>query len=333
VGNEAGALATEPPLASLRRGPVPARIGNVRVGTASWTDKTLIDSETFYPPGVSTAAARLRYYARHFPVVEVDATFYALPSARNAAAWVERTPEDFSFGVKAFAAMTGHPFVPARLPAEIRAAVPHRAASERSIYVRDLPAEAVDEIWRQFRAGIEPLRTAGVLGYVLLQFPKWFLRSRQNTAHIEACAERLSGYPVAVEFRQPSWLAEQHAAATLDFLRRNDLIYVSVDEPQGTRASVPPVAAATSKDLAVVRFHGRNSGSWDRPGVGVQERFRHLYSEQELAGWSPRIAALASKAREVHVLMNNCHRHYGVQNAKDLAAILARDSAVASTGG
>ena len=317
------ALGAEPPLAALRKGPVPARIANVRIGTASWTDTSLIESATFYPPGVVKAEDRLRYYARHFPVVEVDATFYALPSARNAAAWVERVPDDFSFGVKAFAAMTGHPFVPARLPSDLRTALAPDVARRQRVYARELPSGVCDEIWRRFHDGIAPLNQAGILGYVLFQFPKWFPRGRATMAYIEECVRRLPGHRIAVEFREPSWLAEAHAEATLDFLRQRGLVYVSVDEPQGTRASVPPVAAATADDLAIVRFHGRNTAAWDRPGVGVGERFRYLYSDRELGEWRPRIAHLAGQAREVHVLMNNCHRHYAVQNAKDLAVILA----------
>lgn len=319
----AAVLDAEPPLAALRKGPIPARVANVCVGTASWTDKSLIESATFYPPGVASAEDRLRYYARHFPVVEVDSTFYAPPSARNATAWVERTPSDFSFGVKAFAAMTGHPFAPSRLPSDLRAALTSDVARRPRVYARELPSEVRDEIWRRFRDGIAPLKEAGILRYVLFQFPKWFPCGRANRAYIEECQRRLPDHPLAVEFREPSWLTEAHADATLGFLRHHGLIYVSVDEPQGTRASVPPVAAVTADDLAVVRFHGRNAASWDRPGVGVGERFRYLYSEPELSEWRPRIAHLAGRSREVHVLMNNCHRHYAVQNAKDLAGILA----------
>src|SRR5206468_8837441 len=98
-------LRDPPALASLARGPEPARVGNVRVGTASWTEKTLLASRTFYPPAANTAERRLRYYAAHFPVVEVDATYYALPSSESARAWAERTPPDFAIGVKAYAAL------------------------------------------------------------------------------------------------------------------------------------------------------------------------------------------------------------------------------------
>ena len=121
-------------------------------------------------------------------------------------------------------------------------------------------------------------------------------------------------------------MAEARRERTLDFLRRGGFVYVSVDEPQGTRASVPPVAAPTSDVLAVVRFHGRNTAAWDKPGVGTAERFGYAYRDDELREWLPRIRHLAARTRQVHVLMNNCHRHYAVQNAKDLAALLAEAS-------
>jgi uncharacterized protein YecE (DUF72 family) len=310
-----------PPLAALGIGPMPARIGNVRIGTASWTERTLLDSGEFYPPSVKSPADRLRYYARHFPVVEVDATFYALPAERMATLWAERVPEDFVFGVKAFAALTQHPFVPARLPADLRGALGVDLARQPRVYARELPAEVIAEIWRRFVIALAPLNDAGLLGYVLLQFPKWFPRSRTSLAYLELCIERLP-YPLAIEFRDPSWLAAECAARTFEFLRQHRLAYVSVDEPQGTGASVPPIAEATSDDLAVVRFHGRNVEAWNRPGVGTVEKFGYRYTPDELREWRPRIEALAHRARAVHVLMNNCRGSYAVQNAKELALLL-----------
>ena len=301
---------------------MPARVANVRVGTASWTERTLLESGSFYPPSITTPADRLRYYARHFPVVEVDATFYALPAERMAKAWVERVPPDFLFGVKAFAALTQHPFVPARLPPDLRAALGPALARRPRLYPRDLPAEVGEEIWRRFAAALAPLRDAGMLAYVLLQFPKWFPRSRTSLAYLESCAERLR-HPLAIEFRDPSWLVEDRAARTFDFLRARGLAYVSVDEPQGTPASVPPIAEATSDELAVVRFHGRNVDVWNRPGVSVVEKFGYCYPPAELREWQPRIERLAGRARTVLVLMNNCRSHYAVQNAKELATMLA----------
>jgi uncharacterized protein YecE (DUF72 family) len=319
-------IAAPPPEAALDCGPKPARVGNVRVGTASWTEKTLLASRTFYPPAANSAERRLRYYAAHFPVVEVDATYYALPSAENARAWAERTPADFAIGVKAYAALTQHPFEPARLPRDLGADLPRDLRARRSVYPRDLAPSVVEEIWRRFHAALEPLRAAGKLAYVLFQMPKWFTPARESHAFLETVPARLPACTVAVEFRQAGWMTEERRARTLEFLRRNGLVYVVVDEPQGTRASVPPVAATTADALAVVRFHGRKTATWDRPGVSTTERFGYLYRPDELRDWVPRIRDLAGHARAVHVLMNNCYRDHAVRNAKELAGFLAEEA-------
>jgi uncharacterized protein YecE (DUF72 family) len=298
-------------------------IGEIRVGTASWTEKTLLESGAFYPASVRTPEARLRWYAGRFGVVEIDATYYALPSARNAAAWAERTPPDFRFGVKAFAAMTGHPVEPRRLDRDLAAALPPALRAARSIEARMLPPEVVDEIWRRFRANLEPLVAARKLAYVLVQMPPWFHPSSAALDTLEAAAARLPGITCAIEFREAGWLAAPRATQTFAWLRDHGLVYVCVDEPQGTRASVPPLAEATSDALAVVRFHGRRAETWTRPGVSTTERFRYHYPRAELAEWVPRLRALARHSRSVLALMNNCYRDYATRNAQDLAELLA----------
>ncbi|HLK12552.1 MAG TPA: DUF72 domain-containing protein [Candidatus Binatia bacterium] len=313
-----------PPAATLRGGPVPARVGNVLVGTASWTERTLLESGAFYPPQVRTAERRLRYYARHFPVVEVDASYYALPQPRTAAAWVERTPPGFVFGVKAFAALTGHPIERARLDRDLQVALPRLPR----LYPRDVPADVLEAIWQRFRAALAPLRAAGKLAYVLLQMPPWFVPSHESDAVLDDAARRLPDVQVAVEFRAAGWLAERRRARTLAALGERGFTYVCVDEPQGTRASVPPVAAVTSPALAVVRFHGRRRETWDRRGVSTTERFDYLYSAAELAEWVAPIRRLAAETRTVCVLMNNCRRESAVRNAKELAELLAKAGGV-----
>jgi uncharacterized protein YecE (DUF72 family) len=301
------------------------------VGTASWTEKTLLESRAFYPPRVRTPEQRLRYYARHFPMVEIDASYYAIPSVRNAEAWATRTPADFTFGVKAYAALTRHPFEPRRLDRELQAELPSVLRHEPRLYPRDVPAAVLDAIWDRFRAALEPLRAAGKLGYVLFQMPPWFGPTAEHRGYLEEVRARLPRLPVAVEFRQPLWMGDRLRERTLGFLRDRALLYVAVDEPQGTRASVPPVAEATSEAAAVVRFHGRRAETWTRPGVGTTERFRYLYRVDELREWVPRIHALARDVGRVYVAMNNCYREYGMQNAKDLADLLADERQSSTT--
>lgn len=299
-----------------------ARVGDVWIGTASWTERTLLESGAFYPATVKTAADRLRYYARHFPVVEVDATYYALPVARTAAAWADRTPATFRMGVKAFAAMTGHPIEPKRLPADLRRALPADRREVRSLRSADLPRELREEIWTRFRDALTPLRAAGKLAYVLIQLPPWSRPSGAATRYLESLGARLPGDVVAVEFREATWMDEAHRDETSGRLRGLGLAYVCVDEPQGTPASVPPIAVATREDVAVVRFHGRRRETWTRQGVGTTERFRYRYAPAELGEWVPRLRALARASHRVYALMNNCHGDSAVQGGKDLARLL-----------
>jgi uncharacterized protein YecE (DUF72 family) len=290
-------------------------MGQVQVGTASWTDRTLLESG-WYPPEADTPERRLRYYARQFGLVEVDATYYALPAEQAAAAWAARTPAGFTFNVKAFSLFTQHPTRVAALPKDLRPAA-EKTGKDR-VYLKDMDPAVVDEAWQRFLSALEPLRQAGKLGAILLQFPPWFPISRARKEYILACAQRAAPRRVCVEFRNPTWMTPDNQRETLDFLAGHQLPYVCVDMPQGHRDSIPPVLAATS-DLAVVRLHG-HSQKWD--SKDIHERFGYRYTDGELNEWAPRIAALARDAQDTHVLFNNCYRDYAQANARQLAGLL-----------
>jgi len=294
----------------------------IRVGSCSWTDPTLIKHSDFYPKGVRTPEQRLRCYSQRFPIVEVDATYYRLPDEATAAAWDERTPAGFVFDIKAYALLTLHPAPAKSLPVDVREAVPEEARQKRNLYLRDLPAELQAEVWQRFTAGLRPLHEAGKLGAVLLQFPPWVFPSHESRDHIEAARHILSDYRVAVEFRHGSWVNDKNRERTLDFLREQRASYVCVDEPQGFRTSVPPLLAVTNPDLAVVRFHGHNAETWQAKGINASERFRYLYSQEELEGWRPKLEDLSKQAHDTHALMNNCYRDYSMRNAAQLADLL-----------
>jgi uncharacterized protein YecE (DUF72 family) len=294
----------------------------VRFGTASWTDPTMTVPGVFYPQGISSAEERLRFYAGQFPVVEVDATYYALPNRRTAEAWVERTPDHFVFDIKAHALMTGQPTEVARLPKAIREELPGELAEKKRIYRKDMPAELLDAVNAQFREALEPLVEAGKLGAVFVQFPKWVFPSNEARELILETRQRLD-LPIAVEFRHGSWFNEKNAERTVKFLQDNKIPYVAVDEPQGFKSSVPPVVISTNDDLAVFRFHGRNKESWEKKDIPPSERFRYLYDEDELADWTPKIAAIAKQTKQTHVVYNNCYSNYGTTNAREAARLLA----------
>jgi uncharacterized protein YecE (DUF72 family) len=292
-------------------------MAEILVGTASWTDKTLIESGRFYPRTATSAEARLRYYAAQFPLVEIDSTYYALPAERTAALWAERTPPGFVFNVKAFRLFTGHPAQLSSLPADLR-------GMKERVYYRDLSTEVQGELWHRFRAGIEPLRRAGKLGAVLLQFAPWFVFGRESLAHIERCAAMLAGLQLAVEFRNKSWFGEKTRRRTLEFEREHGLAHVVVDEPQGFPSSVPQVWEVTSPELALVRLHGRNRETWAKKGLAsAAERFDYLYTARELEALAAPVKTLAAGARRVHVLFNNCHGDKAQRNAAQFRALLA----------
>jgi uncharacterized protein YecE (DUF72 family) len=298
-------------------------MGDITVGTASWTDRTLIESG-WYPREASTPAKRLQYYARQFPLVEVDSTYYALPAERTAASWAERTPAAFVFNVKAFSLFTQHPTRISALPADLReAAEAAQDDGKATVYLRNLKDPAVaDQAWDRFLAALEPLRQAGKLGAILLQFPQWFPISRSNKDYIRACAERVAPRRVCVEFRNHTWMTPDNQQETLGFLSEHRLAYVCVDMPQGYPSSIPPVVAATS-DLAVVRLHG-HSEHWD--SKDIHERFGYRYTEKELREWAPKIRGLAEEADTTNVLFNNCYRDYAQTNAQRLAELLSASS-------
>jgi uncharacterized protein YecE (DUF72 family) len=271
---------------------------------------------------VNSADERLRYYSEQFPLVEVDATYYALPRREQAKLWVERTPEGFVFDIKAHALMTGQPTETKRLPKAIRDELPEELGAKTRIYGKDLPPELFDEAWKQFKEGIEPLREAGKLGAVFVQFPRWVFPSNESREQILDAKRRLDGIPLAVEFRHGSWFNEKNAERTLSFLGEHQIAYVMVDEPQGFKSSVPPVVTVTSPELAVIRFHGRNRENWEKKNIPPSERFRYLYDEDELADWAPRIQSVAKETKTTHVLMNNCFSNYGTTNARQVAELL-----------
>ena len=290
-------------------------VGDIKVGTASWTDKTLLASG-WYPAAATTPGDRLGFYAEQFPLVEVDATYYSPPNERNSQLWAERTPAGFTFNVKAFSLLTQHPTKVGAIYKDLRP-----ETTKANVYLKDFEPVVVDDIWDRFLSALVPLDAAGKLGALLFQFPQWFPIGRDNKAYILECKRRAEdrGMRICVEFRNQTWMSEGNQAETLDFLTSYGLPYVVVDMPQGYASSIPPVVAATSADLAVVRFHG-HSDKWT--SRDIYERFGYLYSDKELEEWAPKVRELAGQAKETHVLLNNCYRNYAQINARQLADLV-----------
>lgn len=289
-----------------------ASVGAIKVGTASWTDRTLLASG-WYPADADTPEKRLGFYAERFGLVEVDATYYSPPAEQTAALWAARTPAGFTFNIKAFSLLTGHPTQVSKLYKDLRP-----ETEKKNVYPDDLSPQAYEEVWTRFLSALDPLVEAGKLGAVLFQFPPWFTIRRDNKQYLLEVQKRCAPLRAVFEFRHASWFAGSNRDETLEFLRRHRLPYVCVDMPQGYKNSVPPVLEATA-DLAVVRFHG-HSDKWT--SRDIHEKFGYLYSDAELKSWAPKLKKLAGQARDTHVLMNNCYSDYAQRNAETLADLL-----------
>jgi uncharacterized protein YecE (DUF72 family) len=260
----------------------------VCVGTCSWSDHA-----NFYPPGLP-ANQQIAYYAERMPIVEIDATFYRMMPARNFALWAERTPPGFIFDVKPYKQLTWH----------------------------DRENPPADDVARAFSETVQPLRAADKLGALNFQFPPWFMYQEKNLAYLQHVRELFPTDRLAVEFRHRSWYEGEHLGALEDELRRLGVALTVVDEPQIGTGSVPTVLDVTQPGLCVVRFHGRNFQKWYARTKTTGERFDYLYSDQELAEWTPRVRELAGRADEIHLLFNNNAQDYAVRNARQLHLFL-----------
>jgi uncharacterized protein YecE (DUF72 family) len=291
------------------------------IGSCSWTDKTLLQESDWYPRRTMSAEERLRYYAAQFPLTEIDSTYYAPPSERQASLWAQRTPEGFRFDVKAYSLLTGHPTRPQSLWKDLREQLSPEVADKRNLYANHLAPDALEEAWRRFEAALRPLHKSGRLGAVLFQYPRWFGPRRDNRRELEALPERLPDYRICVEFRSPAWLAEERdRERTLGLLEELGITLVGVVAP--AVSGLPRLFALTTPDLFAVRFHGRSDKTWHDTSGSAAERFRYLYRKGELRELAAQIVEHVGEAREAHLLMNNCYRDYAVRNAAQLRDLL-----------
>lgn len=266
--------------------------GRILVGTCNWSDH-----QGFYPEGLPPAG-RLAYYARFFPLVEVDSTYYGIPPPRRAANWADSTPEGFLFNVKAYRSLTFH--------------------EREGGHLR----EPTQDEESAFAACLAPLRESGKLRAVHYQFPPWFGATPPNLDRLARLRERHPDDLVIVEMRNRSWAQGGRLEQLVDLLSEARLSLCIVDEPQLGTGSFPTVLEVTDPRLGVVRFHGRNAGSWYARGKTSGDRFNYLYRPEELQEWLGEVRRLATEVGEVHLLFNNNRSNYAVLNGLQMAQFL-----------
>ena len=285
--------------------------------------------ERWYPREVSSAEARLRYYAARFDTVEVDSTYYGLPQRQHAQAWADRTPAEFTFHIKAYGMMTRHEVDVRSLHPDLRDGY-HYELTDRG-RVRASEPKMVERSFEIFAEELTPLREAGKMGGVLMQFPafitaKYSEKTHETLNYLEWAQEQLKhwlpGSPMLVEFRHPSWVEGAQAEKTMKFLADREMVYVSVDSPQfPDRSTMPPITGATAR-WAYVRMHGRNRDTFFARVGSAADRFDWLYDIDELKEWETPIRDLASATERAWVMFNNCKYDYAPRNAREMAEIL-----------
>jgi uncharacterized protein YecE (DUF72 family) len=293
-------------------------VGEVRIGTSGWSYPSGKGkwNGLFYPATRSKRAGthqfdELRFYAEHFDTVEVNTTFYGQPRAEITRGWAARTPPGFDFSVKLYQKFT-HP----KMFRE--AALKSAPGSEGPLL--DLLAQVTQADIDDFRAGIDPLASAGKLGALLAQFPPSFKNSPPAREYLAQLLRALAEYPVAVELRHRSW--SDAIGETLSLLNAFGAAWVQIDEPK-FRFSIRQNYLPNVTGFYYMRLHGRNAAQWWRHDKS-EDRYNYLYTAGELREFSETAGAAKELVKKSYLYTNNHFSSKSVVNAVMLKAQLGQ---------
>jgi uncharacterized protein YecE (DUF72 family) len=265
----------------------------ITLGLTGWSDHPLI---------IQHSSQKLEDYSGHFPFVELDSSFYAIPPERNILSWLDKTPDIFQFIPKAYAAMTQH-----------------------KDWVPDYPS--VEKMFDIYKQTFNPMVARGKVKAFLFQFPPYFDCTKENVSYLRKVRQLMGNLPVAIEFRHQSWMSENYRSKTLQFLKDHHFIIVVTDQPQTPSNSIPTVLEGTHPSLTLYRLHGRNYEGW--LGEDVKdwraERTLHDYSKIELEEIKENTLILEKQSNEVAVIFNNNSGGHAAKNAKELQEMLGID--------
>ena len=288
----------------------------LRIGTSGWSypSGTGTWNGLFYPATRSRRAGpdrfdELRFYAEHFNTVEVNTTFYGPPRAEVTAGWAERTPADFEFSLKLYQKFT-HPkmFREAAL----------RSAPGSDGALLDWLAQVTQADVDDFRAGIDPIASAGKLGALLAQFPPSFKDSPASREYLSRLLRLFDGYRVAVELRHRSW--SDAFGETLGLLDGYGAAWAQIDEPK-FRFSIQQNYLPNVKGFYYMRLHGRNAAQWWRHDKS-EDRYNYLYTGEELKAFADTAGAARELVKKTYLYTNNHFSSKSVVNAVMLKAQL-----------
>ena len=281
---------------------------NVRIGTSGWSYPTGEGTwnGSFYPPKGrrprgSGKFDELTFYAEHFDTVEVNSSFYRIPSVQTTKSWAQRTPKPFEFALKLYQKFT-HP------------EMFEKATGADPL---DLDQKDVDE----FRTAIEPLAAAGKLGALLAQFPASFKNETNTRGYLEWLLERFREYDLAVELRHRSW--SDDPVETVQLLGAFGAAWVQIDEPK-FRSSIRQNLLANVDTFYYLRLHGRNAAQWWKHEKS-EDRYNYLYSAEELKPIGEAVEEASREVKKAYVYANNHFSAKSVTNAAILKYQLGQD--------
>lgn len=262
----------------------------IQIGLTGWTDHDSIAPDS---------KRKLIDYASHFPVVEMDTSFYAIPSERNIHNWVETTPERFQFIPKAYGPLTTH--------------------KRRSDETRTLK-----ELFALYRKTFQPMMEKGKILSFLFQFPPYFTCEKKQVDYLRTVRQYMGDWPIAIEFRHKSWFNDELKESTLDFLKEMKFINVVVDQPQTPNNSIPFIPVATHPEKSFIRLHGRNYQGWlgDQTENWRAVRTLYDYGEEELEEIKETALELEQNSKEIAVIFNNNSGGHAAPNAKKLQKMM-----------
>jgi len=291
--------------------------GKILVGTASWSDPGFV--ERWYPKKMP-AGERLGWYAQHFDLVEVNSTFYSVPEPRMVERWCAATPNEFTFDVKLHQLFSFHSTPAKLLPPDLQ----RRAETDARGNVKSTP-HLQEAMLKSFLRPMSIIRNAGKLGVLLLQLSPAFSPRKHQLKELEPLIDMLSGYELAIEFRNRNWAVGDQLQSTIDFVQEHRAIFVNVDAPESDHFTVMPsdVDEVTNPKTAYLRLHGRNAKAYIT-GKTVAARFDYDYKDNEITEVVERSKKLAREARDVHVIFNNNNLDYAPHAALRLRKALGQ---------
>jgi len=258
----------------------------IYIGLAGWGDHDDLYENV-------PAREKLSEYSSHFPIVEVDASFYAIQPEKNAIKWCMETPKEFKFIIKAYQGMTKHK-------------------------LDDLPYKSYREMFTAFKQSLVPYIETNKLSFCLFQFPPSFHCTSENVHYLRWVKKEMENIPCAIEFRHGSWYKGEMKELTLRFLEEEGWIHTIVDEPQTLTGSIPTVLNTCKKEQVFIRFHGRNIYGWNAYGQANWRAVRYLYdySKEELLEWVNHVLQLKKETKDIFIVFNNNSGGHASKNAK-----------------